>query len=121
MILYFSGTGNSRYTAQVIQRETKDELVSINDYLKKTSKISLHSNDPFVFVAPTYAWRLPKVVEDFIRKTEFTGSRKAYFLLTCGTHTHNAVHYTKKLCTEKNFEFYGLFIPCYAGKLYCHV
>ncbi len=107
MILYFSGTGNSRYTAQVIQREIKDELVSINDYLKKNSKISLHSNDPFVFVAPTYAWRLPKVVEDFIRKTEFTGSRKAYFLLTCGTHTHNAVHYADKLCSEKNFEFMG--------------
>jgi len=107
MILYFSGTGNSRYAAQVIQAETGDEIVSINDYMKKGDKVSLHSKEPFVFVAPTYAWRLPQVVEEFIRNSEFTGNNKAYFILTCGTHTHDAVHYAKKLCADKNFAFMG--------------
>ena len=31
MILYFTGTGNSRYAAQIIARITGDELISIND------------------------------------------------------------------------------------------
>lgn len=107
MILYFSGTGNSRYTAQAIQKTTNDDIVSMNDLIKKGSKGSLHSHEPFVFVTPTYGWRIPKVVEAFIQNTDFKGSSQAYFILTCGTGTHNAVHYAMKLCNEKKFDFMG--------------
>lgn len=34
MILYFTGTGNSRYIANAITSITKDELVSINEKIK---------------------------------------------------------------------------------------
>ena len=34
MILYFSGTGNSRYIAEVINSVIEDKLVSINECLK---------------------------------------------------------------------------------------
>ena len=34
MILYFSGTGNSRYISEVINSILNDEIVCINDYLK---------------------------------------------------------------------------------------
>ena len=33
MILYFSGTGNSRYLSEVLNSEIKDEIISINDCL----------------------------------------------------------------------------------------
>lgn len=107
MILYFTGTGNSRYTAQAIKEVTGDEIVSINELMKKGSKSSFHSKEPFVFVAPVYAWRMPKVVEAFIRNSDFTGSTHAYFILTCGSETHNAVHYVRKLCNEKKLDFKG--------------
>lgn len=107
MILFFSGTGNSRYTAQAIQTVTGDELISINELIKAEKKENLKSDTPFVFVLPTYAWRIPKVVYDFIRDTNFLGSKKAYFILTCGSETGNAVQYTKKICLEKGFEFLG--------------
>ena len=38
MILYFSGTGNSRYLAHFLAKEIDDEVVSINDYLKYQKK-----------------------------------------------------------------------------------
>lgn len=107
MILYFTGTGNSRYTAEIINKVTNDEVISINELMKKSNTASFHSNEPFVFVVPTYAWRMPKVVEDFIVNSEFTGSIQAYFILTCGSEIHDAAHYAKKLCDMKKFAFMG--------------
>ncbi len=107
MILYFSGTGNSYYTAQVIEKVTGDKMVSINKLLKNGNEEMLKSDEPYVFVCPTYAWRIPRIVENYIRKVRFAGNNQAYFILTCGTETNNAVHYTKKLCNEKGFDFQG--------------
>ena len=36
-----------------------DEVVSINCIMKEGTSAPLRSRKPFVFVAPTYAWRLP--------------------------------------------------------------
>ena len=37
MILYFSGTGNSRYVARKIAEISGDDVISINERLKKGS------------------------------------------------------------------------------------
>lgn len=81
MIFYFSGTGNSQMAAKQIAAATGDELVFINQCIKEGGARQFHSDKPLVFVAPTYAWRMPKVVERWILNTGFTGSRNAYFLL----------------------------------------
>lgn len=108
MILYFTGTGNSRYVSEVIQSIVKDELVSINELIKRQNNEELNSDKPFIFVMPTYAWKIPRVVEDFIRKSRFSGSNKVYFVLTCDSQIGDAISYVKKICEDKNFEFYGL-------------
>lgn len=108
MILYFSGTGNSRFAAQIIQKVTKDDISSMNELIKSGNKNTIKSENPFVFVCPTYAWRIPKVVEKHIRKVHLEGSKKAYFVLTCGDGTGNAVKYLRKLCMEKGLEYMGL-------------
>ena len=59
MILYFSGTGNSRYVAEKISKITDDSVISINEILKSRNKDIIESEKPFVFVCPTYAWRIP--------------------------------------------------------------
>ena len=82
MVFYFSGTGNSQLAAKQIAAELGDELVFINDCLKKGEKKTFHSERPLVFAAPIYAWRVPKVVEQWIREMKFEGSRDAYFVLT---------------------------------------
>ncbi len=108
MILYFTGTGNSSYTAEMIQSITNDEIMSMNDQLKKGTCDSLESKNPFVFVCPTYAWRIPKVIEEYIRKTQFSGTKDVYFILTCGGGIGDAKHYIQKLCKEKGFNFKGV-------------
>ena len=67
MVFYFSGTGNSQLAAKQIATELDDEMVSINQCLKKGKKKTFQSERPLVFVAPIYAWRIPKVVEQWIR------------------------------------------------------
>lgn len=108
MIFCFSGTGNSLYAARIIGRVTGDAIVSVGELLKSGGGRSFESERPLVFVGPTYAWRLPRVFEGFIRETRFTGSNKAYFVMTCGGETGNAVRYIKKLCAGKELEFMGL-------------
>ena len=37
MILYFTGTGNSRHIARLISKEIDDEVISINELIKSGS------------------------------------------------------------------------------------
>ena len=79
MILYFSGTGNSRYIAEVINSVIEDKLVSINECLKNKLIVSLEQQ--YIIVCPTYAWRIPRVVEQFIRTNHFILFRELKFIL----------------------------------------
>ena len=108
MVLYFTGTGNSRYVARKIAEEINDELVSMNELIKQGSTNELISNKPFIFVCPTYTWRLPNVVTEFIRKVKFSGNNKVYFLMTCAGDTARAINYIQKLCNDKGFELKGM-------------
>ena len=107
MILYFTGTGNSRYLAQKIANATGDVLVSINDKIKQNDPQTIDAEDRLVFVVPTYAWRIPRVVERWILNTRFTGANKAWFVMDCGGEIGNAETYNKRLCEQKQFEYMG--------------
>lgn len=109
MVFYFSGTGNSQLAAKQISTELEDELISINECLKKGNSRSFHSERPLVFVAPNYAWRLPEVVEQWIRHNKFEGDQNVYFIMTCGSYSGgNAAFYAKKLCRETGLIYRGL-------------
>lgn len=109
MIFYFSGTGNSQLAAKQIAAELGDELISINQCLKKNEKKTFCSERPLVFVAPVYAWRVPEVVEKWIQEMKFEGNRNAYFVLTRGGSTGgNAAAYAEKLCCKTNIVYQGL-------------
>lgn len=109
MIFYFSGTGNSQLAAKQIAGELGDELISINQCLKKGKKMTFDSEGPLVFVAPVYAWRLPEVAESWIRGMKFEGNRNAYFVLTRGGSTGgNAAAYAAKLCAGTGLVYQGL-------------
>lgn len=108
MVLYFSGTGNSQFVALHIAKLIADEVVSINSYLKAGKKAAIQSQRPLVFVVPTYCWRMPKVVEQWILETSFKGDQNAYFILTCAGSSGNAAVYAKKLCAKKHLCFCGL-------------
>lgn len=108
MIFYFSGTGNSKYVAEQIANYINEKLVSINSLIKNNKEKIFKSETPLIFVVPTYAWRIPKIVEQRIRKTKFETNKDIYFILTCGDSIGNAGSYAKKLCKEVRLNFRGL-------------
>ena len=107
MIVYFTGTGNSAYCAQMLADKLQDECVNAIDFIRSHTPAQLISEKPWVFVAPTYAWQLPHVFIDFIRSSHFSGHQDAYFLLTCGNDIGNAAAKNKILCQEKRFFYRG--------------
>lgn len=107
MIFYFSGTGNSAYAASQISRKTGDQICSINERIKFHRFYSGKELETAVFVVPTYAWRIPRLVEQWIRKSDFPSGVKAYFVMTCGDGIGNAPKYVRKLCREKDFVYMG--------------
>lgn len=109
MILYFSGTGNSKFVAQEIGYKLGEEPISLFEYIKNDKTGSFESEKPFVFVTPTYAWRLPLIVEKLIQKSDFTNGQDAYFVLTCGDSIGNAGKYAKQLCENKGLHYKGIF------------
>lgn len=77
MILCFSGTGNSKYVAQRIADALDDALVNLNDRIKASDTSSVETGERVIIVTPTYAWRIPRVVRDWLRKTERCDAKQA--------------------------------------------
>ena len=107
MILYFTGTGNSRYIAKKLAEKTNDSLICINDRIKEKDYSTILVKDRLVFVTPTYAWQIPRVVKDWIQKTEFLGTRKTWFVLNCGSEIGNAHKYNMELSEHMGFTCMG--------------
>ena len=102
MILYFSGTGNSKYVAKRIADALGDEILNLNDRIKASDTSPIETDERLIVVTPTYAWRIPRVVCDWLRKTELRGARQAWFVMTCGGEIGNADKYNREFCTEKS-------------------
>ena len=54
------------YSAEQIAKITSDEIISINDNIKNNDTSDILVNDRLIFVVPTYAWRIPRVVREWI-------------------------------------------------------
>ena len=101
MILYFSGTGNSNYVAKRIADALGDALVNLNDRIKSGDTLPVETGERVIIVTPTYAWRIPRIVRDWLRKTELRGAKQAWLVMTCGSEIGNADKYNRELCAEK--------------------
>ena len=107
MVLYFSGTGNSRYVAQRVADALGDEPFIVNDRIKARDTSSVKMDEHLVIVTPTYAWRIPRLVENWLRRTEFPGAQQAWFVMTCSNEIGNAVKYNHAICRDKQLTYMG--------------
>ena len=81
MILYFSGTGNSEYVAKRIAEETDDGIVNLFEKIRNHDFSKLHSDCPWVIVSPTYAWRIPRILQQWLEKDRFFRATAEYIML----------------------------------------
>lgn len=107
MILYFSGSGNSRYVAKELGTLLNDEVVSLNSRIKNNDTSMLVSDKPYVIVCPIYAWRIPKVVEEHLKVTNLSGNNKVYLFITACGSSGNVDSYAKQFFTEFKMEYMG--------------
>ncbi len=107
MIIYFSGTGNSRYAAKVMAQVLDDEIVDAGKLIKAGQTGDFSSGKPWVFACPVYSWRMPRIFSDFIDKSAFSGSKEAYFVLTCGSEIGEAGKYAREMCERKGLSYRG--------------
>ena len=64
MVIYFSGTGNSKYITDRIAGGLQEKLLSMNERIKSGNTGSVKTGENLIVVVPTYAWRIPRVVSD---------------------------------------------------------
>jgi ferredoxin len=108
MILYFSGTGNSRYAAFRLHQTLGGQLVDLNERIRNHDYTPLVSRSPFILAAPTYAWSLPRVVEEYLRQTPLQGDARLYAVLTCGGSSGGAEGRLRRLAEDLQLDFRGL-------------
>ena len=108
MVLYFTGTGNSRHIAERIAHALNDTLISLNDRIKSGDITPLAVNGRLVLVMPTYAWRIPRIVRDHLLRTELRGARETWFVMDCGGEIGDADKYIRQLCSRKSFDYMGV-------------
>lgn len=85
VIFYFSGTGNSLRTAQIIAKEMNGaRLVSMGN---DPAGVSAATAEMIGFVCPVYEWDVPKTVKEFVSK--LTINPQAYTFMVA---TYIAVH-----------------------------
>lgn len=93
MILYFSGTGNSKWVASLLAKKLNDksyDICTIDD------EIDLSQEKQIGFVFPVYAWNVPEVMLKYVKKIKkqdvFT-----FAICTCGADCGKALKHLSKL------------------------
>lgn len=93
MIFYFSGSGNSLYTARKIAGQEGGGLISIADAIKAGKyRYEPEKGEAVGFVIPTYFFGVPTIVREFLAGLLLGNASEnyIYLVLTCGGTTANA-------------------------------
>lgn len=107
MILYYSGTGNSRYVAKRLEKALGEKAMCMNERIKASDHSPVEVGERVIIVTPTYAWRIPRIAQAWLRQTELIGAKQAWFVMTCGSEIGNAAKYNRALCEELHLEYMG--------------
>ena len=107
MVAYFSGTGNSKYIADRIADSLQEKLLCMNERIKSGDTGPVKTGENLVVVVPTYAWRIPRVVSDWIEQAEFVGAKNVWYVMSCGSGIGGADIYNQKLSEKKGLKHMG--------------
>lgn len=107
MVLYFTGTGNSKFLAVALAEALQDSVLSMNSVMQRGGTLSVYSGKPYVIVAPIHAWRYPQAVEQMLTEAELGGCREVYCIGCMGENSGNADKALRKLFTAKGMVFKG--------------
>lgn len=79
MILYFSGTGNSRHLAELIGRQAHERVCDMAELMRSgTTVLCLSAEERLGWVFPTHFWGMPALVREFVSRVSFSGYAGQY-------------------------------------------
>lgn len=104
MVIYFSGTGNSRFVACSLGKTLNEEVAEIT-----VSGISAQPlpEDRIIWVFPVYAWGIPGIVRRTVTalaSAQPSSGRKNYMVCTCGDDIGEAHLMWRKLITDCSWD-----------------
>ncbi|MCD8028098.1 MAG: EFR1 family ferrodoxin [Erysipelotrichaceae bacterium] len=113
MILYFSGTGNSKYCAQKIATKMSSDLCSINEMMKnQMTVIEIKESQLLGFVCPTYNFDMSYAVAEFLDNLVIKNiSDQCYVfpVFTCGKSCGSAEETMTKILAKKEIKLNAAF------------
>ncbi len=110
MIVWFSGTGNSRLVAERLAERFGEDLLRIDaDYPQRIQ--SAGSQKRIIWVCPVYGWRVPPVVENAVRQMPQEVGRQAdhWLVVTCGDDVGETPRYWRKLLAGREWRSCAVF------------
>ena len=107
MVLYYSGTGNSKYIAKCIASALETDCLNLNERIKAEDTLSVQTEENVILVTPTYAWRIPHIVSGWLGKAEVVGAKCIWFVMDCGSEIGNAAKYNRELAARKALTYMG--------------
>ena len=107
MIFCFSGTGNSRYIARRFAEALQDTIIDLNAKIKAQDNSLIQTGQDVIVVVPTYAWRIPRVVSEWLTKTQLTSAERIWFVMDCGSEIGNAAKYNRQLAAQLRLIYMG--------------
>ena len=104
MVLYYSGTGNSKFIAKCIASALETDCLNLNERIKAEDTSSVQTEENVILVTPTYAWRIPHIVSDWLEKVS---AKRIWFVMDCGSEIGNAAKYNQELAAQKALTYMG--------------
>lgn len=112
MIFYFSATGNSYWTAQLLSEHFGLPLISVTEAVKKTSfHFDVSSASLILFVFPVHSWGPALPMLSFIQQMELSGykGQPIYAICTCGDDCGQTNEVFKKELQKKRLSLRNTF------------
>lgn len=98
MILYFSGTGNSRRVAETLHTLLDEQVFCMEHSYNDLPPLA--DDESLGIVFPVYAWGVPKIVTDFLANVN-VGDRYVWAVMTCGDDMGYADNVLEKIIRRK--------------------
>lgn len=110
MIIYFSGTGNTKAVAEMFGDLLKEQVVNMCDF--NPGELTF-SGERFIILTPIYSWGIAPFIikylenlsDSFIRSI---GGKNVYFVCTCGDDTGKAPEMIEKILFSKGISIRGI-------------
>ncbi len=116
MILFFSGTGNTRLVATRLGALLGEKVLEMDVRAAAEQSFTLAPGERMVWCFPIYSWGVPPVVVKVIERTEIEGAVEAEHIMvcTCGDDCGNADRQWRRLLRGRGWkgsEAYSVQMP----------